>query len=481
MIWFIAKENQSLITDKFGLNWYLLIFKRALSVTFRPDNCLIVEESIPMNKIVSGIIIMLISSSAFAQKEQEFNSTTRDAATGQPLPFVHIVLKNSGRGLMSNDHGSFVLPVSDTILADTLLFSCIGYELARVAVSDVVNEPDGIMLQPKSFELDEVVVFPLRPEEYILRAVEKIPVNNAAEPSLSNGYYSELMSENDRFLKYDEAVTDTWVPAIGGKDTAHTSILHARTAKDLVEMQFMRERIEQKQKKKARKRAKRSNDDASVEVGDDTSTEVVSTNFGGPSQILTSDPTRNLEAFMKSENFKKFDYQFEPHVAYGNRKLMVISYKQRRQIDQSKTKGKIYLDMDTDAIVAIEYTGRFSVPTILKPVLFAMGYGIDDPVYSAMVHYREHNGRWHVNSVHREIEINMTKKYLWHKNEKAKFDIEQTYTVHELKTEDAQPIKKSLRMTKDKTLVEQAQFSDESFWDSYSTVRPQKLAVYLNQ
>lgn len=432
-----------------------------------------------MTQLFSGALLILISCSAFAQK-QEFRSTTLDAATSEPLPFVHIVLKNSGRGLMSNDHGSFVLSLNESMKDDTLLFSCIGYELARVAVADVVNQADGIMLQPKSFELEEVVVFPLLPEEYIQRAVDKIPDNYAASPSLSNGYYSELMSENNQFLKYDEAVTNTWVPAIGEEDKAHTSILHARTAKDLAEWQFMRDHLEKKEKKRARKRARRGEEEVTEKDEDDPGTGVVGTNFGGPSQILTSDPTRNPEAFMQSKNFKKFNYQFEPQVGYGDRKLMVISFEQRRQIEQTKTHGKIYLDMDTDAIVAIEYTGRFSIPTVLKPVLFAMGYGIKDPEYNSMVHYREHNGRWYVNSVHREIEINMTKKYMWHKNEKAKFDIEQTYSVHERNTDNPQPIKEPLRMTGDKTLVEQAQFTDEGFWDTYTTVRPQKLAMYLN-
>lgn len=434
-----------------------------------------------MTKIISGALLILISCSAFAQKQQQIYSTTLDAATAQPLPFVHIVVKSSGRGLMSNDRGSFVLSLNESVMADTLLFSCIGYELTHVAVSDIVNEPSGVMLQPKSFELDEVVVFPLQPEEYIQRAVDKIPDNNASAPSVSSGYYSELMSENNQFLKYDEAVTDTWVPAIGDEEKAHTSILHARTAKDLAEWQFMRDHVERKEKKRARKRAKRGEEEVKEVVEDDASTGVVGASFGGPSQILTSDPTRNLETFMQSENFKKFNYQFEPQVAYGHRKLMVISFEQRRQIDQAKASGKIYLDMDTDAIVAVEYTGRFSIPTVLKPVLFAMGYGIKDPEYSSMVHYREHDGRWYVNSVHREIEIKVTKKYMWHKNEKAVFDIDQTYTVHELSTDNVQPIAESLRMTSEKTMVEQAQFKDDGFWDTYTTVRPQKLASYLNQ
>jgi hypothetical protein len=70
---------------------------------------------------------------------------------------------------------------------------------------------------------------------------------------------------------------------------------------------------------------------------------------------------------------------------------------------------------------------------------------------------------------------------MFSKNETSHFDVEQTYSVQELNTTSAAPIEKKLRMTTDKTMTEQAQFKDESFWNTYSTVRPQKLETYLQQ
>jgi hypothetical protein len=434
-----------------------------------------------MLKVLSLALLVVVTTFSFAQETQLLQGTTKDAETGLPIPFVSIILKENGRGLMSNDRGSFQLTISEVMLSDSLLFSCIGYELRSLPVSKLAGMNSEIKLKAKTFELDEVVVFPLLPEEYIRKAVEKIKDNYANAPSLSKGYYTELMSENKQFLKYEEAVTNTWVPAIGDTVKTHTSVLHARMAKDLVELQFMKEKREKQEAKQAKKNAKKKAKSGEEDTSSETSKEIVSANFGGPSQVLASDPVRSHDAFMKPENFKKFVYQFEPQVAFGDKKLMVISFDQKKQIDNMRTNGRVYIDMDSDAIVAIEYAGHFNIPTALKPVLFAMGFGITDPTFNSMVHYREVNGRWYVSSVKRDVQAELTKKYMFSKNETSSFDVEQTYSVQELNTTSAAPIAEKLRMTTDKTMTEQAQFKVASFWNTYSTVRPQKLETYLQQ
>ena len=100
--------------------------------------------------------------------------------------------------------------------------------------------------------------------------------------------------------------------------------------------------------------------------------------------------------------------------------------------------------------------------------------------FQSMMHYREQNGRWHVNHVQRDIQIALTKKYMWKKNEHADFDIEQTYVVQQLKTSSVTPIEKSHRMNKNESMTKQARFKDDAFWASFATVRPQKLETYLD-
>lgn len=425
---------------------------------------------------------LLLSVNGFGQDNNFINGKTVDGVTKEPLPFVHIVVKGSNRGLMSNDEGAFQMTVDEQMKSDTLIFSCIGYELFELAVPSFQKSPDStVELRPKSFELNEVVVFPLSPEEYIRRAVEKIPANYSEAPVLSSGYYAELTSENKQFLKFEEAVTDTWVPAVGDTGKAHSSVRYARLTRDIETIQFMKEHRERKAKKRARKAAKNDNGSVNEEVSDEMNASIVSSNFGGPSETLTSDPVRDHEPFMQPEHFKKFRYRFEPQVAFGDRKLMVIGFEHRRKIDYTSSDGKIYIDQKSDAIVAVEYSGKFHVPLLLEPVLFALGYGISNPEFSVIVHYREHAGRWHVSSLHKEIEIELTKKYMWRKNDHAIYDIEQSYVVHELTTANVVPIDPSIRMKPDQLLTEQAQFKDESFWETYTVVRPQKIEHYLNQ
>jgi hypothetical protein len=183
---------------------------------------------------------------------------------------------------------------------------------------------------------------------------------------------------------------------------------------------------------------------------------------------------------MKPENFKKFEYYFEPQVALGDKKLMVIGFRQKRQIDQAKSEGRIYLDEATDAIVAIEFSGRYKIPDALRPLLLLLGLGISNPDYNVIVHYREKNGRWYLSDSKRELSLEMTKKYMFSKNEKSTFHIEQIYVVNDLKTENIEPIQKPLRMDMSKPMVSQAQYQNPEFWKNYFPVRPQKLEKYLN-
>jgi len=436
-------------------------------------------------KIIYLLTTILFTHFAFGQEPIKIQGTTIDTETGKPIPFVNIVLKNHSRGLMSNDRGYFQMSIDESMLSDTLLFSCMGYKLAKEPLTALALKSGVIKMHPHAFELNELVVTPLTPEEYIRRAVEKISVNYADNPSISSGYYYELVSENSRFLKFEEAVTDTWIPAVNDTAKAHSSVLYARMAKDLVTLQFMQAKRDKQAAKKSQKELKEkskknADNNVAVELGD-ASAEVIATNFGGPAGVLNSDPARNHEEFMKPENFKKFEYSFEPQIAYGDKTLIVIGFKQKKKIEQTSTDGKVYIDLLSDAIVAVEYTGVFHVPTAIKPVLFALGYGIDDPTFNSMVLYRQQDDKWHVNSVKQDIKVALTKKYMFKKNETSIFDIEQAYVVNQLKTNNAAPIAKEFRLKSDKTMTEQARNKDTSFWDNYTTVRPQKLENYLKQ
>lgn len=108
-------------------------------------------------KILKGILlsVLLTGQTAIAQKISGF---VRDATSQQPLPYVHIGILNKNLGVISKDDGSFSISLDRAAKEDELIFSSIGYELAKYKVGDLTEKPLAVNLKPKTYQLKEVVV-----------------------------------------------------------------------------------------------------------------------------------------------------------------------------------------------------------------------------------------------------------------------------------------------------------------------------------
>jgi len=67
---------------------------------------------------------VLISGAILAQ--QEVNGVVTDAATGEGLPGVNVVIKGTSTGAITDINGRYSIYVNDP--ADILVFSFVGYE-----------------------------------------------------------------------------------------------------------------------------------------------------------------------------------------------------------------------------------------------------------------------------------------------------------------------------------------------------------------
>ena len=124
-------------------------------------------------------------------QESEFISGTLiDTVNTEPIPFASIRVKNRAVGVISNNDGSFRIPIKFRELNDTLEITSMGYE---------------IYLKPMLIQLDEVTlsasnkrgrgrndeVRPVTAEEIISKAIEKIPLNYPFNPQSYVGYYRD--------------------------------------------------------------------------------------------------------------------------------------------------------------------------------------------------------------------------------------------------------------------------------------------------
>ncbi|MEM6298163.1 MAG: carboxypeptidase-like regulatory domain-containing protein [Bacteroidota bacterium] len=417
-------------------------------------------------KALISILFFYFLLAGTASAQRTFSGRILDAQTNEPLAFASIGIKGKRYGTVSNGEGDFTFRIPEGLDADTLMCSYIGYASYQKLVGEL---PEGesdltIALESVSLTLDEVIITPREPEDYIRSAVAKISENYLDDTYQTTGYYGDYFKEDEQYLRQVELIFNMNAP----KYTADTSqankpqvkLLQGKIRKDLSEVQFWKE-------KRDKRVAKGKDEDTGVSI---------SSVFDGPAEVIELDPIRDLEPFLQEENFRKYRYEIETPVVYQGKTLMVISFKPRGKVDYTKLGGKIYLDIGTDAIVAVEYTGKMVIPAVVKPLLALLGIGISNPEVSKIARFRQLGDRWVIDNVLVNASVRLTDKNLFSSNEHFVYSAEQIFVATDFKTSDVTPFAPSEIFDSEKDLEEQLPPYDASFWSRYNIVRPRKIA-----
>ena len=105
-----------------------------------------------MRKLIPLIIFSLFSVLSFAQS-RTVSGVVTEASTGEAIPGVSVVIKNTARGTETDFDGKYSL--TNVNNGTTLVFSSIGYKTKEVSVND---SSINVSLSEDSEQLDEVVV-----------------------------------------------------------------------------------------------------------------------------------------------------------------------------------------------------------------------------------------------------------------------------------------------------------------------------------
>ncbi|MGF1534059.1 MAG: carboxypeptidase-like regulatory domain-containing protein [Bernardetiaceae bacterium] len=395
-----------------------------------------------------------------AMAQERIEGRVLDKATQSPLAYASIGIAGKRYGTVSNESGSFTFRLPPEVSpSDTLICSFIGYATFRIPLQDLPKNPLTISLDAIDLILDEVVIRPRKPEDYIRSAVAKIPQNYLPQTHQTTGYYSDYLRENQTYLQSNELLFVMNTPAYG--DTTHPAVrvLQGRVREDLGELQFWKEkRAKQEQKK-----------------GEKSSNIRVENIFDGPADAVTFDPLRNLEPFLQEENFGSYRYTLEDAVAYQGKTLMVIRFRPRGKVEHQKLSGRIFIDLQTEAFVSIEYEGELIVPTALRPILLLMGIGVSNPKVSKIARFRPLTEGWTLDNVLIQGRADLTDKKMFKKNEHFTYTLEQVFVVTDIATENIAPIPDHQRLDPKKPLSEQLPPYDAAFWERYNLIRPRAI------
>ncbi len=138
-----------------------------------------------MNKFY---FLLLASLSLSAQ----IRGVVKDSISGETIPYVNIWVENETIGTTSETNGSFSLNIKEEKL---LVFSALGYHSKKVTSKNQV-----ILLKPKVFELNEVVVtFPKKTKELEIGEAHKVDVSQLSgnKPWI----YAKLFNYDEKYME----------------------------------------------------------------------------------------------------------------------------------------------------------------------------------------------------------------------------------------------------------------------------------------
>ena len=155
-----------------------------------------------------------------------------DAKLNEPIAFASIRIKDRALGVISNEDGSFRIPIKYKEYGNILEISSMGYQNIEILINNLsINLVNNIRLQPAVLELQEVVVSAdrerrknLTARRIVTKAIEAIPVNYPKTPFSTIGYYRDYQLKEGNYLNLNEAVIEIFDEGFDALDYETTKV-----------------------------------------------------------------------------------------------------------------------------------------------------------------------------------------------------------------------------------------------------------------
>ena len=122
----------------------------------------------------------------------QIRGVVKDSISGEPIPYVNIWVENETIGTTSETNGSFSLDIKEEKL---LVFSALGYEVKKAS-----SKSEVILLKPKVFELNEVVIsIPKKTKELEIGEAHKVHISQLSgnKPWI----YAKLFNYYEKYME----------------------------------------------------------------------------------------------------------------------------------------------------------------------------------------------------------------------------------------------------------------------------------------
>lgn len=371
----------------------------------------------------------------------EYKGSVIDIETNTALVFVDLVVKGTNISTISNSEGEFLLKVPNSIDNKVVEVTHLGYQTLEVLLSDFKNNKMKLELEPSVTTLPEVEISaPKSARALVLKALENKGKNYLNDDALMTAFYRETIKKRRKNASLSEAVVEVYKqPYTSGRSDAIKLI-------------------------KSRKNTNYSRLDT-----------IALKLQGGPFSTLYSDLMKYPEYIFAKNNLEYYDFTFDKSTQVNNKRIYVVNFKQKPNIDIPLYYGKLFIDAEQYALTSAIYNlnvqdkDMASRMFIKKKPNRVKAY----PTEAAYrVNYRTKDGKWH----YAYSNIILTFKVHW----KGRL-FNSIYTLQsEMAVTDWEKNVTGVKKPKDAlkpTVIfadEASGFSDPEFWGEFNIIEPEK-------
>ena len=362
-----------------------------------------------------------------------------DQRSGKALPYATIALFGSSLGSVSNQDGSFSFKIPPDMSNPLLVVSYMGYKSRYVSLSYPTEDALDIGLERETIPLQEVIIRYTDPAFLLQEALAKIQDNYLQEYSHMTAYYRESVRRDDHCMVFSEAVLEVakspYSPAL---QSDQARILKGRKITDT---------------------ERRDTVLIKLSAGIHTS--------------LNLDVVKNRPDFLGPQLLEYYDLEFNDIMTYRDRLVYVINFRQKEHIRELMFQGKVYLDQENLAILAVDF--EYNPDLIQKePGIFLVnrspGVRIR-PVFARYhVDYREIDGSHYISQVRAEVEMKVRRKRRWMG---SRYGISVEMAVTDVDPGQRIRINREERVRQNTIVSDEPFVLDPLFWGIYNTIEPE--------
>lgn len=402
-----------------------------------------------LSKQMMGFILMILLAcgvTSIKAQDSDTNSDfitisgiVKDKQSKKKLEYVNISVPGTNVGTITNNDGEFSIKVRNTLHAQQVEVSHIGYLNSLIPVNGKDIYQYTVLLEPNVNSLSEVIIRANDARLIVEEAIDKVAKNYSPSGSQLTGFYRETAQKGRRYINISEAVIDV----------SKTPYKDRNVERDRVQVFKGRKLLSQK-----------ASDTLAVKL------------LGGPNLSVYIDVVKNPEIFLDAQVLPYYTFRMEESIMLNNRPHYVISFTPQAILPYALYYGKLYIDKDRLSFSRAEFALNMddknkATDAILrkKPI----GLRFKPVQVSFLVTYKEHNNVTYLSYIRNEVEFKCDwKRKLFSTN----YAIVSEMVVTDGKAQDSTiPYRDSFKSSQslsDKV----SDFADDNFWGAYNIIEP---------